>query len=160
MDVSYTTTNAIRAALGVTDREVKDNQITDLAVADMVNIELKEVYPAHAALKQKIDDDTATPEEEFTWSILLQYVKYEAAAFMLPQFQTLIVQKISDGDAEMSRFQATNLQDTLNRILTMRDKYRGMLQIEGGALPQETLSMFSVVTPTYDPVTNEGGEEV
>lgn len=160
MDVLYTTTDAIRAALGVTDREVKDNQITDLGVEDMVEIELKTVYPNHAALKQKIDDITATPEEKFTWSILLQYVKYEAAAFMLPQFQTLIVQKISDGDAEMSRFQATNLQDTINRILTMRDKYRGMLQIEGGEFPREALSLFSVVSPTYDPVTNEGAEEV
>lgn len=158
MDVLYTNTNSIRAALGLTNKELYDSQIIDLGVAGMVEIELREVYPDHAALKQKIDNSTATPEEVVIWSVLLQYVKYEAASFMLPQFQMLVAQKISDGDAEMSRFQATNLQDTINRILTMRDKYRGMLLAEGGAVPQGTLSMFSVVTPTYDPVTNEGAE--
>ena len=104
-----------------------------------------------------VDNNTATPEEEHTWKILSQYVKYEAAAFLLPQFQMLVVQKISDGDVEMARFQNNNLQDTINRILTMRDKYKNMLRGDAGLLPVSVgLGLFSTVQPSYDPVTNEG----
>ena len=157
MNVFYTTTEAIRAVLGLTAKELYDSQITDLGVAEMLQLELGGVYPDYASLKVKIDNSTATPEEEHTWKILSQYVKYEAAAFLLPQFQMLVVQKISDGDVEMARFQNNNLQDTINRILTMRDKYKNMLLSDAGLLPVSVgLGLFSTVQPSYDPVTNEG----
>ena len=157
MDVLYTTTDTIRAVLGLTDRELYDKQITDLGVEDLVSIELSGIFPDHDTLKNAVENNSATPEELFLWKVLLQYVKYEAAAFLLPQFQMLVVQKISDGDAENSRFQNNNLQDTIERILTMRDKYRNMLlELLEATIERPVFSVFATVTPGYDPVTNEG----
>lgn len=155
MNILHTTTDAIRAALGLTDRELKDTQISDLGIESMLEIELSTVYPDHAGLAQKIQDSTATPEEAFVWKVLLQYEKYQCAVFLLPQIQMLVVQRISDGDAEMARFQTDNLQDTIDRITGMRDRYLNALDELMNRL-QEFFNPFSTVAPDYDPVTNDG----
>lgn len=148
----YTTADAVRATLGLTERELYDKQIVDLEVDELLRIELHTVYPDHEALKAAVGDGTATPEELHVWRILQQYVKYEVAVQLLPQFQMLVAQKVSDGDAEVSRF-TDDLQDTIDRILAKRDQYLTMLNPDA-VLTGASASPFSLVQPTYDPVTD------
>lgn len=158
-DVLYTTTEAIRAAIGVTNKEVDDVQITDLNTADQIEISLEGVYPAHVALKAAIDGGTPTPEQVRLYKLLKLYCQYEGAVICLMAGQHLLAQKITDGDAEMQRFNKDNMQDTLNQIMSMRDRYRGLLSV-GVVTPtvtMATLPILTAVTPGYDPVTNEGG---
>lgn len=150
--VLYTTTDAIRATLGLTRRELYDFQITDLEIGELLLIELATVYPDHLALAATITGGTATDEEIATWMVLCQYTKYQAATYLLPQFQMLVTQRISDGDVEVARF-GPDLQATIDRILGMRDKFLALLNpdLAGTYWP---LLPVTVVTPDYDPVVN------
>ena len=82
---------------------------------------------------------------------------YEAAVIMTPQYQNLFAQKITDGDAEMQRFQKDNLDETIQRMISMRDRYAGILKAAvPGAQPASSVVHFGTVQPAYDPVTNSG----
>jgi hypothetical protein len=118
-----------------------------------LEIELDTVYAGHAALKVKIDAGTATTNEKATWKRLQIYVQYQAAVFLLPGLQNLTAQKVTDGDAEMQRFQRDSLQETIDRILGQRDKYLGLVNpalVPDGA----AFAVLSLVTPARDPVVD------
>lgn len=153
----YTNTDAIRAALGVTENEIGDSQIINLAIPDQLLFSLESVYADHVALKAVIDNNTATDAQKRLWMALTLFCQYEAAYIMCAQLQMLTAQKITDGDAEMQRFQKDNLEETISRILQHRNRYMTVL-IGGGAVPPApvVLSHFSTVQPAYDPVTNTG----
>lgn len=150
--VLYTTTDAIRATLGLTRRELYDFQITDLEIGELLLIDLATVYPDHLALAAAIKNGSPTDEEIATWTILCQYTKYQAATYLLPQLQMLVTQRISDGDVEVTRF-GPDLQATIDRILGMRDKFLALLNpdLAGTYWP---LIPVAMVTPDYDPVVN------
>lgn len=156
MQVGYTTTDQIRAVLGLTDKELGDTMIMDLGVADQLTLRLVEVYPDHAALKAKIDARTATTEEQLVWVTLTMYVRYEAACALLPQFQMIVVKRISDGDVEMQRFGPDDLAQFREEVRGKRDEYLRALDptyFEAAGFP-----LFGAVAPAYDPVTNTTGE--
>lgn len=155
--VGYTTTDKLRAVLGLTDKELGDKMILDLDVETQVFMVLDRAYPDHETLKQKIDDGTATAAEKSVWRILSLFFQYEAACTLLPQFQMIVVQKISDGDAEMSRFGPDNLEQFREELRARRDEYLSLLDPEGTEA-SATSWQFGVVKPTYDPVTNEGAQ--
>ena len=159
-DILYTTTNGIRAALGVDDSEVADSQITDLGVLSILTLELHSNFPTHAALAAaNAPGQTPTDEQKLQFMTLQLYCQYECAVQMLPHFQMLVAQKITDSDIETQRFQKDNLSDTIARITAQRDKYLGLLNPDAG-LPAGTLAVavLGIVVPTYDPVTNVGGD--
>lgn len=152
--ILYTNTDAIRAALGLTEKELTDQFVADLEVVDMLKIELRSVYPAHVVLFNLITVGSPTSSDLDTWEVLRQYAKYEAACYLLPQFQMLVTQKISDGDAEVTRFQSNNLNETIERLKAMRDLYRNMLVNPDSLTLDNFLSHVAMVQPNYDPVTN------
>jgi hypothetical protein len=151
--VLYTTTDAIRAALGVTEKEIADGQIVNLSVRDQLLFSLEDVYPEHATLAA-VQSGTPTADQVRLYTALTLFCQFEAAALMTAQLQMLTAQKITDGDAEMQRFQKDNLQDTINRIYSLRNRYGRVLK----AQPSGTVSVaiFSTTQPAYDPVTDSG----
>lgn len=155
--VLYTTTDAIRAALGVTAREITDTQVTDLGISDQLLFSLEKVYPAHVALSQA-QGSSPTDAQVRLYKALVLFCQYEGAYIMTDQLQTLIAQKITDGDAEMQRFMKDNLKDTIARILAARNRWANILNA-GSDIPVDTSIvpvMFSTVQPSYDPVANTG----
>ena len=156
-DILYTTTDAIRAALGVTVNEIADPQIVNLGISDQLDFSLEGVYPDHVNLKAKIDGNTATDAEKRLWKALVLFCQYEAAYIMCAQLQMLTAQKITDGDAEMQRFQKDNLDETISRILQYRNRYAGILtEGQTNSSTLLTLNHFGTAQPAYDPVTNTG----
>lgn len=152
-DVLYTTTDKIRAVLGVSDTELTDAQITNLSVAEQLELKLNKLYPDHVALKAVIDATTATDEQKLIWKNILLWCQFAGAVCMLPSVQFWIAQKITDGDVEMQRFQKDNLQDTIDRITGMQDQYANEINPDVGGAGAST-TLFSIVEPDYDPVTN------
>lgn len=151
--ILYTTAAAVRAALGLSAIELLDQQFVDLEVDAMLSIELRTVYPSHATLHAAVQDGTATPEMTDVYLVLQQYAKYEVATYFLPQFQMIVAQKIADAKTQMERFDANNLSQTIEGVTAQRDRYRGVLNPEEfGAVG---VTMFSTVSPSYDPVVNE-----
>ena len=62
--VLHTTTQQIRAVLGITDREIEDVQMTDLDLETLIEIEVDRVYPTHAAAVAAGDAGGATDAEK------------------------------------------------------------------------------------------------
>jgi hypothetical protein len=153
-DVLYTTTDAIRAAVGVTEVEVKDSQITDLNVEDQLEIYLDQVYPDHAALvdaNEEGADPAPTPEQISDWKKLKLLCQYAAAVILLQAGQNLLVQAVTEGGTSMSRFSRNDIETTLARLEGMRDQFLSALT---GVSPAEAymVSPFKRVSPDYDPV--------
>lgn len=45
MNILYTTADSIRAALGVTEKEISDKQLSDLNLEYQLGVEIDETYP-------------------------------------------------------------------------------------------------------------------
>lgn len=155
LPILYTDTDKVRASLGLTDREVSDAQITDANVELQLKVDLQDVYPDHAAVNSAAAGVGATENDKFLNSVLILYCQYQVCIYVIAAFQMLTVQKLSDGDFEMSRFQRDNLQQTVDRITALRDKYRKMLRDSVTGITTN-LSHISVASPSYDPVLDTG----
>ena len=153
MDILHTTAESIRAALGVTVREISDQQLTDLNLEIQLEVDLDEIYPTHEADYIAGGLGGASDAEIRLKNIIILYCQYQGAAFVLPGIQNFAYQKISDGGTEMQRFSKDNIDKTKEEILGLRDKYRAVL-LESAV--SEPLSVLALITPSFDPVTNEG----
>ncbi len=153
--VFYTTSEAVRAAIGVSIREIPDATLLDLDLETQLELEADLVYPTHVTLKTAIDGLAATSEQIKTWKYLKLFCQYQGAVFMLPGLQLYLAQKITDGDVEMQRFMKDSLAETEDKILGLRDKYRSLLNPTD--FPATGfIAPLIIATPDYDPVTNEG----
>lgn len=149
-DVLYTSTEKVRAVLGLSSVELEEAYLADINLEDMLLLELEDVYPDHEALFAAIGG-TPTADETRTWRILQLYCTHRAATFLLPQFQMIVDKRRSDGDFQGDRFGA-DLEAFRNHIKAEADRYQNLLN------PDLTfvLNPFGAVDPDYDPVTNEG----
>lgn len=153
--LGYTTTDEVRAVLGVSETELEDKMMLDLGIEIQLNIILATVYSGHAALKAKIDDNTATAEEVVIWNKLQMYVRYESACRLLPQWQMVVAKRISDGDFDQTRFGPDDLAQFREEIRGSRDGWLISIDPEASAASGIPIGIFSAVSPDFDPVTNE-----
>lgn len=156
MDVLYATFNNVRACLGLSDRELSDAEIANLAADTMVEIELDAVYPDHAVIFTAVDGGTATADQTKIWRLLINFCAYQTAVFMLPQLQNISFQMISDGDAESRRFMSNDLKQLKTEVLGMLNYVKTLLKGTSFTVESVSLNVLAVAAPTYDPVTNEG----
>lgn len=154
--VLHTTTQQIRAVLGITDREIEDVQMTDLDLETLIEIEVDRVYPTHAAAVAAGDAGGATDAEKKLSKTVKLFCAYQGAVFLLPGLQNLIVQKVTDGDAEMQRFMKDDLDKTKEQITGMRDYLRATLNPTEYGTSASIIVPIVAALPDYDPVTNEG----
>lgn len=154
MTVLYSNYDQVRAALGLTDRELTDKTIADLDVSTLVELELDTVYPLHVPIAVAVENATATSAERRIFNLLKLFCAYQAAVFLLPQFQMLTAQMLSDGDAQMRRFTPDDIEETKSQIRGMLATIKEKLNPEQYAI--SPLIPFIAVSPTYNPVTNEG----
>lgn len=152
--ILYTSSDSIRAAIGVTEREISDSTLTGLNLSDQLELALDSVYPDHTALAQ----NQSRPADAKLYKVLTLYCQYQGALLVAPSYQMLLVKKISDGDASNERFE-DDLENTLNRLAAVRDRYARILQdaANGDSAPATASAPLPVFSaPSYDPVTNEG----
>jgi hypothetical protein len=158
--VLYTTTDNIRAALGVSIKEIADAQITDASIADQITVKLASLYPTHATLATDNGFPSGpapgghpTADEAFTWIVLKLFCMYYGAELLLAAAQTLLAQTITDGQSSQARFQSDDLDETIDRIGSRADYYAGILNPDYSAEKGLGFALLGVVTPTYNPVT-------
>lgn len=156
-DILYTTTDAVRAAIGVTDVEVEDKQILDLNIEDQLVLFLESAYPIYEALAAANApgaDPPPTPQQISDWKKLKLLCQYQAAVILLQANQYLLVQAVTEGGTNMSRFSRNDIDTILTRIEGMRDQFLGSLT---GENPVTSYLVSPLVrgTPNYDPVRGE-----
>ncbi len=155
--VLYTTTDSIRAAIGVTDAEVNDSQILSLGIVDQLILYLDDVYPTYEALaSQNAVGQTPTVQQQKDWKKLKLLCQYAAAVIVLQAGQNLLAQTVSEGGTSMARFSVNDIDTTLNRLIGIRDGFVTSLASVDPVVANLP-NLFAVVSPSFDPVVGDSG---
>lgn len=148
-DTLYTTTENIRAALGVSPRELSEELMLGLQLDIQLEIDLDMLVPDHALIatagQAAVDADAVK-----AWKRLQVIAMYQGALILLMNMQLWSVQKISDGDLDMQRFAANDLQTMINNITDRRNTLVVILNPEFQTTA--TVQFLSLASPSRDPV--------
>lgn len=151
--VLYTTTDSIRAAIGLTLAELADQTIINLNVEDQLLVYLNQVCPTHADIAAAGQAPSPSDDDKNKYRCLRLIAMYECGVICLQNAQYLLAQTMQDGGTMVSRFAKDDLTTTLNNILSQRDYYLNILNGELGNTNTGALfTVFSTVQPSYDPV--------
>jgi hypothetical protein len=149
--ILYTTTDAIRASVGVQVLEFPDTAFTNQDMATQVKVALTRYVPDHAARYAAGIAPGAT-EAAVQGSDLLKMFCLYWCSIRTVKMILAMRQKVSDGKQEVQRFQVRlselleALQDQLDEIIEDLSEL-----IEG---PTTAGRIIGVSKPAYDPVTN------
>lgn len=136
----YTSTEAVRAALGVTDNEVLDEFLLDQNLDFALIRDLDDWYPDRSAL---------TEAEERGLRLYSMWFCAAEVAWMWMAYP----QRISDGKTDMRRFTSLDLEKLAKHAEDKRDALKEELDPAPAAVSIGTY--FAAASPDYDPVTNE-----
>lgn len=146
----YTTTDALRAAIGVTDNEVSDEMIVSRIVDIELLSDLDTWLTDHATIKADGESASPTADQTSKWRNLQLYCMYYGAFLLLDTGPLAIPQVISDGKSEVRRKQKMDDQAVRDRCLARSVIYKARL----GEVATSTYTPIVSATPAYDPVTN------
>lgn len=153
-DVLYTTTDSIRAAIGVSDAEIQDKQILDLNVEDQLVLYLEQVYPDYEALADaNAPGKSPTKKQASDWKKLKLLCQYAGAVLLMLAGQNILVHSLTDGGTTMARFGRNDLDTTLARLERRRDELLAALLEDD--LSGASFRLLARASPSYDPVTGE-----
>jgi hypothetical protein len=154
MIILYTTSAAVTAALGLTDRDLTEQQFVDADLEVELRVELNQWVPAHAAIAAYPDLPAPTPAQLNAYDLLTLASKY-FCAWRMAQGLALSapVSITTEGQNSMSRvsFNAKEMQDAMFSGYT---KYKGLLeQSLNPAQAGHRLTGASISRPIYDVIT-------
>lgn len=148
----YTTTEAVRAAIGVTDNEFSDTDITSRLVDLELLSDLDLWLSTHATIKSEGEGATPTAEQTAKWRNLQIYCMYFGGYLLLDTGGLGLPQVISDGKSEIRRKQKMDESAIKDACLARARIYKERL---GGTDTTVTAITLAVAaTPDYDPVTH------
>ena len=154
---NYTNSDAVRGAVGLTDNEVTDPMLEDQNLASALLLDLEDWLPTHKDIYEagRVNSPTAAAKKQY--DILKLYSMWYCACRMTRTMALAMPEKISDGKAEMKRFNETDLKGIAEEACSMSSLYKTQLQEDLGETVDSTgYSPMGVASPDYDPVTNEG----
>lgn len=139
-DISeWTTTEAVRAALGVDDTEVSDAFLLDQNMNLQLDHDLDQWYADRSALT------------EIQERGLRLYSMWFCATLVADMWLAL-PQRISDGKVDLRRFTELDLAELQARAAQKRDYYKGLLDPAPAAT--NLYPHVAAASPDYDPVSN------
>jgi hypothetical protein len=156
----FTTTEAVRGALGVDANDISDQQMIDAELATELSLDLATWLPSWA---DKLNPgSTPTPEQTILQSAITTYCKWWCAAEYARKVLAF-AQLYSDGKAEQRRFTNFDWETLAATCQAKADYYRNMVAELDPELDPSTSAdayvLMSAAVPTNDPVTNEGVRE-
>ena len=150
--LDYTTTQAVRGALGLTDNELTDAFLLDQGIDVALSADLYTWLPDHEAIWLRSISAAATPEDLQAGRLLQLYSLWFCAATAADMWLA-VPQRISDGKEDLRRF--TNLdfeklsESAKEKALYYRDELKKLLNPNYSSGP----TLVGGVKPGYDPVT-------
>lgn len=158
----YTSYEEVRAALGVTDEDLEDDQLVLQMYADVLQIELEDV---HVNLIGTYNDAvaTATPtvdQQRFMQAAHL-FATYAVARHLAATLPLFSPEQVTDGKAMTRRAQSDGpYQKAIEAVGREYARFRVRLSQMFAVLSSSSTgsslvakSYFSTVTPSSDPVT-------
>ena len=150
---AYTTTDAVRGALGLTLNDIPDASLIDQQLGLELDADLSAWLPTHATLYAEGMATDATSAEKLKAAYIVLYAQWFCAASLVAQMALGIPMMISDGKSEMQRFPSFDLDALMGRVVGKRDMYRNRLAEGEGQTAVTSVSIMQAGVPDYDPVT-------
>lgn len=149
--ILYTSTDAIRAVVGVTETEVPDAMITDQHLEMQLKTSLYGWLPTYAAIYTDGTGATPTAEQEYMKDLLVSYCMFFGGVRIVEMILALR-ESVGDGKSQVTRFDLNfgELLSTLKgRMSEAQEALKEVLNPSSGGT-----SYFGAATPDYDPVSN------
>lgn len=154
MIILYTTSEAVTAALGLTDRDLKEQQFIDADLETELRAELYAWAPDHAMIAGYPDLAAPTAPQLHQADLLALASKYFCAWRMAQGLALAAPMHIgTEAGNEMSRI-GFNPKEMADNMFSGYNKYKGLLEIELNPTQlSPRLQGASISSPVYDPVT-------
>lgn len=149
--ILYSNTAAIRAAIGVTDKELPDALFTDQQLELQTKTSLYQWLPSYATHYEAGFESGATADAEHVTNLLTLYCLYYGAVRSIEMILAMR-QSVSDGKQEVARFAI----DWLALLETMKARLAEIVDALNDVLNLSSAgtAYFGLASPTYDPVAN------
>lgn len=153
---AYTTTDALRGAIGVTDNEITDEMLTSQRLDLELEADLLAWLSDHATLyADGIAAGATTTEKQIAAHIVL-YSQWFVASLAVDSMRLGLPQMLSDGKSEIRRFSELDLDELSAKVAGRREYHRAKLyELVYDEPAVETVSIMALSTPDYDPVAGE-----
>jgi hypothetical protein len=150
---AYTTTDAVRGALGLTPRDIPDSSLIDQQLALELEADLFGWMPTHAGIYATGTGPGATAAQKLQAAYIQLYAQWFCAAIVVTNMTLGIPMMISDGKSELQRFPTLDLEALMARVTARRDLYKTQLAESEGQQAVTSASIVQRGVPDYDPVT-------
>lgn len=145
---NYTTTEAVRACLGLDDNDCPDAVMLDSNMDDELLLDLGAWLPTHAAIFESVD-----PEDADNKKRIQMYAQWFCAHEVALRPWT-VPKTNSDGKAKLARFDVNANEVALMAASKMAQYKAALLGDLGEPVASAAyVNLFSVNTPAADPVT-------
>lgn len=152
----YCSTDAVRAAIGVTDNELTDEMLIEQNLGAELEVDLRTWLPTYATIYTQGAAAGATEEQRLKTTLLRLYAQWFLAAQAANTMALAIPQLIGDGKSEMRRFLDFDFDALQAKAMAKAGTYRGQLEeLQGAQAASSGASVLSVSRPDYDPVTHQ-----
>lgn len=152
LTILYTDSDRVLSVTGLSPEDVSDPFIESKDLQRMLSVDLFPWLPTHATLYNESQALTATETQKYYGDCLILYCTYFCASKVVEALLG-IMSKETDGQNEYNRFSSVDLRQLAQDLLTNASRYRHTLTDALASNPVPNLQQFTVVAPTYDPVT-------
>jgi hypothetical protein len=149
--VLFTDTDAIRAALGVTTKELPDSMLTGQQLETQMKVDLYSWLPTYQTLYDAQSESGVTADQLQIVDLLTLYCMYYGALRACEMILSYRA-KVTDGKQAVDRFAVdwkALLETMKQRLADVRALLEGLLGIG-----TNKVVFFAKASPDYDPVTN------
>jgi hypothetical protein len=150
---AYTTTAAIRGAVGLTDSDLPDSVLVDQQLGLELEADLLVWLPDFETIYAAGMAGGATATEKLLAAYIQLYSQWFCAAQLVSLMTLGIPMLISDGKSELRRFPTLDLDALMLRVSSKKDAYKTLLQESQGQAAVTSTSVMQLSIPDYDPVT-------
>lgn len=156
--ILYTNSDAVRAAIGIKERDYSDKDISNFNLEKKLSLDLRAWLPSHAAISEAAEQATATDGEKDMGAALELYSTAFAALDMLQTLRLGVAQSVSDGKNQFSRFSSVDWAALETALIANMRQYRRLLEdaVSGVSTGPTVPAMFIGVGLATDPVTAVG----
>lgn len=155
LPILYTDTDAVRSVLGITEEDIKDDDLVARDLLRELRIDLNTWLPTHAAIYAYGDLTTPTDTQVTQYDLLVTYAKYYCALLVARSTLALAAaQQVGDGKNTMARFTPFSLQQLqeqlAGKVMEMKNALATLFSAE--ATTVVSLAQFTGVGQAIDPV--------
>lgn len=153
----FTDTDRIRGVMGLTPRDISDDELVDLQVVIELSIELYAWFPDYATrFDTWYNSGSPTAADQNSINLLQSYCTFYAAYLVCSGLELRVAKTITDSKLQMSRYSNIDLEGIRGRMLSSAAKsQKPLMAIEGLVLSVTAPTLFSTASPASDPVTGD-----